>query len=219
MTLWGLLSDIHGNLPALMSALGTCRSEGASRIAVLGDNLGRGDSDACVAVIQDVADVSVLGNRDLDWADRVGSAARDYVLSLPRLARTDDFIATHGDHRLDRELSSSEIKTGFRRAQVRLAREHARVWLFGHTHRARVWRLSWPEGAPDLLFDAALDALPATVPVLLDEPGVRWAINVGSVGLPFPGKGPASLAIYDSEAGALTFLAVQAWRESRPGEE
>jgi hypothetical protein len=59
-----------------------------------------------------------------------------------------------------------------------------------------------------LLFDVTAHELPATIELPRDDSATCWAINVGSVGLPFPGKGPASLAIYDSEASTVTFLTV-----------
>src|SRR4051794_14785756 len=86
VTRWGILSDIHGNLPALERALDGLRERGAERIAVLGDNLGRGDSAGCVKLIRAVADVSVVGNRDLDWQDRVDKETKAKVSTLPGLA-------------------------------------------------------------------------------------------------------------------------------------
>ena len=112
MTRWGIVADIHGNLPNLERALAGFRERDAKRIAVLGDNLGRGDSDGCVALIKQVADISVLGNRDLDWQDRVGEAARVYVLQLPRIVQADGIAFAHGDARLTRDLSSDDIRTG-----------------------------------------------------------------------------------------------------------
>ena len=198
MTVWGLLSDIHGNLRQLERAVAECRARRVERFAVLGDSLGRGDSDGCVALVRSLADVSVLGNRDLDWADRVGAEARAYVLALPRAARADDFVAAHGDARLDRDVSSADIRAGFTRRRARLECEGARLALFGHTHRARVWRLA-ADGAPHLLYDAAGDPRRAVLD-LAGEDGDRFVLNVGTVGLPFPGKGPSSCAVYDSTA-------------------
>ena len=198
MTVWGLLSDVHGSLRQLERAVAECRARGAQLFAVLGDNLGRGDSDACVTLIRSLADVSVLGNRDLDWADRVGEQARAYVLGLPRAARMDDFVAAHGDARLDRDLSSADIRAGFARTRARLEREGARLAVFGHTHRARAWRLS-PAGAATLLYDAAVDPR-GTVIDVAGEDDDRFVLNVGTVGLPFPGKGPPSCTVYDSTA-------------------
>src|SRR5205814_638843 len=93
------------------------RERGAERIAVLGDNLGRGDSAGCVRLIRSIADVSVLGNRDLDWQHRVDAETRAYVLGLPRLIHVDGIAFSHGDARLTRELSTAEIRTDFARAR------------------------------------------------------------------------------------------------------
>ena len=79
---WGLIADVHGNLPALDRALRLLEAAGAQRYAFLGDYLGRGDSDACARRIQQVATVAVVGNRDLDWQDRVAPETRAWVLGL-----------------------------------------------------------------------------------------------------------------------------------------
>ena len=215
MTRWGVLADIHGNRPALEQALREFQQRGVERIAVLGDNLGRGDSAGCVALIREVADVSVLGNRDLDWQDRVDRATADYVLSLPRVALVDDLIFSHGDARLTRDLSSNDIRADFKRARAWFAAqghhgssgEHGqRTWLFGHTHRARVWTLA-QDGVPVLHFDAACDRLPATIDLpAIASPADLTILNAGSVGLPFPGKGPASATVYDTAARTVAFF-------------
>src|SRR5215211_5422022 len=94
---WGLISDVHGNLALLERAIEVVGGAGATRLAFLGDYLGRGDSDGVVRRIRDVADVSIVGNRDLDWQDRVSPASRAWVLSLPRLACAGELLLAHGD--------------------------------------------------------------------------------------------------------------------------
>lgn len=206
MTRWGVLADIHGTRPALERALAGFEQRRVDRIAVLGDNLGRGDSDGCVELIRPVADVSVVGNRDLDWKDRVGESAREYVLGLPRVAVVDGLAFSHGDARLTRELSSDDIRAGFRRARAWLATNGCRVWLFGHTHRARVWTLGEPDDAPRLRFDAATEVVPARIE--LDPGSATWILNAGSVGLPFPGKGPASATVFDTSDRSVELFPV-----------
>ena len=76
---WGLISDVHGNLPALELALRVLDEAGARRLAFLGDYLGRGDSDGCVQRIKEVADIAIVGNRDLDWQDRVSPASKAFL--------------------------------------------------------------------------------------------------------------------------------------------
>jgi predicted phosphodiesterase len=205
VTRWGVLADIHGDLPALERALVGFRERNIDLIAVLGDNLGRGDADGCVELIRRIADVSVVGNRDLDWKDRVGRSSAEYVLGLPRTARVDDLVFSHGDARLTRELSSDEIRGGFRRARAWLAANGCRAWLFGHTHRARVWTLGESDASPRLHFDAAIDPLPAVIDLgdTVADGGTIHIVNAGSVGLPFPGKGPVSAAVYDAATGVV----------------
>src|SRR5215468_4347419 len=109
---WGLISDVHGNLPALELALQLLDDAGAGKLAFLGDYLGRGDSDGCVQRIRGVADIAIVGNRDLDWQDRVSSATRAYVLTLPRTEQAGRLLVSHGDARLTPALSTSQIARG-----------------------------------------------------------------------------------------------------------
>jgi predicted phosphodiesterase len=179
---WGLISDVHGNLSALELALGRLRDAGARRLAFLGDYLGRGDSDACVQRIREVADVAIVGNRDLDWQDRVSSPTRAYVLSLPRTAQAGGLLLSHGDPRLTPPLSTSQIARGFVRVWPEMERHSAQVWAFGHSHHARVWR------------NGELVTGRGCVPL---EDDARYCVNVGTTGLPFPGKGGPSVALVD----------------------
>ena len=154
---WGLISDVHGNLPALAEALRVLEAAGAGRLAFLGDYLGRGDADGCVRLIRCVADVAVVGNRDLDWQDRVGPETRAWVLGLPREAQVDALVLVHGDARLTRELSTADIGRGFRRAWQTLEERGARLLAFGHSHHARVWRKRGACEPPELLPGPGLD--------------------------------------------------------------
>jgi predicted phosphodiesterase len=198
---WGLISDVHGNLAALEEALDVLAAAGAGRLAFLGDYLGRGDSDACVRRIRGLAAVAVLGNRDLNWQDRVAPETRAWVSSLPREVRVGDLVLAHGDARLTPHYSTAEIPRGFKRAWQALGRGSARVLAFGHSHHARTWRKADAEDLPELL--------PARSAHL--EDGYRYFVNVGTTGLPFPGKGGPSVARLDLAAGRLDHLPLGWW--------
>ena len=208
MTRWGFISDVHGNLPALERAITACRAAGAEQLVYLGDLLGRGDSDGCIRLIRRTAALSVVGNRDLDWADRVSPEARDYVLSLPRQAEASDFVAVHGYAGLTRELSSDEIRRGARRPYRHLIGHGKRLLCFGHTHRARVWRKPDEDTPPE-----AIPSLRVELPVRL---GTVYLLNVGTTGLPFPGKGPPSCAVYDDRARWVEHLILGPGRGKPP---
>ena len=198
--MWAFLSDIHGNATALARALQAARDRGATRLAYLGDLLGPGDPDRCVALVRETAELSLVGNRDLDWADRVSEAARAYVRSLPRRAAADGFVAVHGDLTLTPGIGSGDLRTGFRRThQVLLAGGH-HLLFFGHTHHARVWLKDGPANSPVLLSGDVIRLDPA--------PDRVHIINVGTIGRPFPGKGPASFTLYDPAERVVTMVPV-----------
>jgi predicted phosphodiesterase len=186
---WGLISDVHGNLPALERAIALLSTAGARRLAFLGDYLGRGESDACIARIKHVADIAIVGNRDLDWQDRVSAASKAYVLGLPRTAQAGKLLVSHGDARLTPSLSTAQIPRGFPKVWPQLEERHAKVWAFGHSHHARIWR---KRGDGDVTLEATVTC--ATIDV---EAGATYAVNVGTTGLPFPGKGGPNVALVD----------------------
>jgi predicted phosphodiesterase len=193
---WGLIADVHGNLPALDEALRRLEQAGATRLAFLGDYLGRGAADACVERIRTLADLAVLGNRDLDWRDRVSPRTRDWVLGLPTVAQCRSLLVAHGDEQLTHGLSTADIKRDFRHVWAELEARQGRVFAFGHSHQARVWRK---------------DALASPAELLAGErirvgPEARYLVNVGTTGLPFPGKGGRSVALLDLVHGVLTHV-------------
>jgi predicted phosphodiesterase len=189
LTRWGLSADVHGNLPLLERAREGCRGRGAERYVFLGDLLGGAEPAACVALARRLDAMMVIGNRDLDWQHDVDEETRAFVLSLPRHLAASDFVAAHGDARLVPRLSTAEIGREFRRAYPWLREQGKRVGFFGHSHNARVWRKDGAHAPAERLRGArvSLDAHPETV----------FLVNVGTTGLPFPGKGPPSCAVYD----------------------
>jgi predicted phosphodiesterase len=195
---WGLVSDVHGNYPALEQALRLLAQAGARRLAFLGDYLGRGDSDRCVRRIRDVADVAIVGNRDLDWQDRVAPASKAWVLGLPRTACVGSLLLAHGDARLTAALSTAQIGRDFLRAYAEMERVQATLWAFGHSHHARVWRKASSSEPAEQLAGSCIKI----------EPGYRYFLNVGTTGLPFPGKGGASVALVDFQHAQIRHLAL-----------
>jgi predicted phosphodiesterase len=187
-SIWGLIADVHGNLPALENALRVLHLAGARRLVFLGDYLGRGDADACVRRIRAVADLAVVGNRDLDWQLRVAPESRAWVLGLPTTASAGPLLVAHGDARLTRGLGTSQIGRHFVDAWRAMDGHGAQVFAFGHSHHARTWRKAGLDEPAELLADS--------VPM---EADYRYFVNVGTTGLPFPGKGPPSVALIDLE--------------------
>jgi predicted phosphodiesterase len=197
MTVWAFVSDIHGNLSALQRAAAVASGYGAQHYVCLGDVIGRGDPEGCVAWIRDHATVAIVGNRDLDHLQRVRPELQRVVTSWPREASGADFVVSHGDPRLHRVLNTRGERDAFAGVGSYLAERGARLWLFGHTHRARVWEI-FPGSA------VRVDA-----PTIKTDWSGQYVINVGTTGLPLPGRGPASFTLYDDATAELYTVPLQ----------
>jgi Calcineurin-like phosphoesterase superfamily domain len=165
-------------------------------MAFLGDYLGRGDNDRCVRRIREVAEVVVVGNRDLDWQNRVSLATRMWVLGLPRSASIGPLLLAHGDARLTPALCTTQIKLDFPKVWREMQRVNATVFAFGHSHHARLWRKARDAEPAEQLASAI-------API---EPTYRYFLNVGTTGLPFPGKGGPAVALVDFEQAQIRRL-------------
>lgn len=190
VTLWAFLSDIHGNLRMLDRALAQCRERGAEHYGFLGDFLGRGDPDGVIRRVRELGDIVIAGNRDLDWADRVSEESRVYVRQLPCRIVQETFVVAHGDPKLDRELNVNDLKRGAPKSFGVMASSGVRVFLFGHTHHARIWVKPDANAVLQLTLERRVTIGSATAVI----------VNVGTVGKPFPGKGPASFTLLDDGA-------------------
>jgi predicted phosphodiesterase len=97
-----LISDIHGNIPALEATLHDIRRRDIRRIFCLGDLVGKGPhSDQAVDICRDVCEITIRGNWDdfiqattdnptFRWhQQRLGSTRLAYLASLPN---TLDFV-------------------------------------------------------------------------------------------------------------------------------
>ena len=191
MTQWAFVSDIHGNYRALMRAAVLCEARGADRFVCLGDVVGRGDPDSCVDWVSEHAEIVVVGNRDVDHLDLLTPDRREVVRAWPKEACASNFVVSHGDRSLHRELAASEEKRGFIRPIAYMARTGARLWFFGHTHRSRLWISDGP----------GIEGLDPTCCYLTG--GAGYVVNVGTTGKPMGGRGPASVTLYDDAVGLL----------------
>jgi predicted phosphodiesterase len=191
--LWAFVSDIHGNRRALDVAASIAEARGADRYACLGDALGRGDPAGCVAWVIDHAAIAIAGNRDLDHIDLVSGDLQDAVRTWPREYVGSTFVLTHGDPGSHKLLRSTAEGKEFRGVPEYLEQLGVRLWLYGHTHHARVWSLDDPS-APLNGGRVRLDGQSS------------YVVNVGSVGHPFAGKGGPSMVLYEEDEGWLEIV-------------
>jgi diadenosine tetraphosphatase ApaH/serine/threonine PP2A family protein phosphatase len=188
---YGLLADIHGNLPALRAAVEHLTDHGAERWLCAGDVVGYGpEPNECVAELAGLAALSVAGNHELialgelsgarcsrrareslDWTrGELTARSRDHLAALPRTLAVPGLVMAHGS------LSDPEEYIrgpGQARAQLeRLAEDHpdAHVLVLGHTHRAMLHRAG--AGPEPVSYDVRTPL----------DPGGRYLVNPGSVG-------------------------------------
>jgi predicted phosphodiesterase len=156
---YGVIADIHANLPALQTAMEVLTREGTDAFVCLGDLVGYGPHpDEVVDVVANHEMPCVLGNHDevvatgngfervnelaaatLRWtAERISPDARAYLAALPIRRRVDGgILLAHG--------SQTDPWTYVRRTSDAVAEidrmdefGEAHTLLLGHTHRPLV---------------------------------------------------------------------------------
>ncbi len=214
---YGILADIHGNLPALESALARLRHLGVDRYLVAGDLVGYGPfPNECVAAVAALDSVCVAGNHDLialgrlsdakciplarrslEWTRHVLDAdARAFLEAMPLRAQVAEAISiAHGS--LD-DPSEYTLRPEQAVAQLgRLGRERptVRALILGHTHHPwacdETGHVARPEADGRLPLGSA-----------------RWVINPGAVGQSRSLRVRAHLVILDFERMTATYDSV-----------
>lgn len=202
----GILSDAHGNLPALEAVFHALDGEHVDVIHCLGDTVGYGPyPNECVDLVRSRCEIVLKGNHDsgligetpiedfnqyglaaIQWSQKhVTDERKEYLKSLPFVDVRGDLTFAHAS-----PLNPAEwmYVLTLRSARENFTAFATRLCFIGHTH----------------------------VPVIINEdlsvsevlkPG-RSIVNVGSVGQPRDGNPDATFGIYDTEEGTYTLRRV-----------
>ncbi len=207
-----LLSDIHGNLEALVAALRSIADASPDLIVCLGDVVGYGpEPGMCVELVQMACDHVIIGNHDeaaLDpgRAQGFNDTARQSltftrgqltevhssaILDWPRRLEIGDLECTHGSFGERRYAYLSSVAA----AEEAFAGFFGRIGAVGHTHNPALFyqlegggpqaELRWVQPPQDLL-------------IKLPE-GHRFIVNPGSVGQPRDRNPDAAWAMLDTD--------------------
>ncbi|MEA2349806.1 MAG: hypothetical protein QOG86_747 [Thermoleophilaceae bacterium] len=220
----GLVSDVHGNLPALRVALDALGEEGYDRLLCPGDLVGYGPfPNECVALLAESGAVCVAGNHDLmalerlelprnqlvrvtnEWTREVLDAdARRYLEGLPLTVESDGLVMGHGS------LADPTVYVTRERAGAEMTRFAAEdpgrsLLVLGHTHTP----LAYGERR-----GAVLEGRDGRVSI---EPDERLLVNPGSVGQPREWRALVRYAVIDLDAGEVRYGA--SGYDERPGRE
>jgi diadenosine tetraphosphatase ApaH/serine/threonine PP2A family protein phosphatase len=203
---WAILSDVHGNLEALQAVLGDLRREGAEKIAFVGDAVGYGANPAeCLLLLREEAEFLVAGNHDWGavgltdvsyfntaakaavlWAgEELAEEGRTFLRRLPLIHQAGGVTFVHATPNEPGEWNYIFTYPEAEQAFGALTGELA---FIGHSHHP-VILAKGGKGSVNTL---------KREPAIL-EMGIRYIINVGSVGQPRDGNPQAAYGLYDED--------------------
>lgn len=203
MTIYAILSDIHGRLSALQAALDDARRHGATALITLGD-IG---SDPCYDLLREIDVQGAFGNYEVSGWDKLTPENQRWVHDQPGILSGNTWLAAHAaphfppgvsnvhqvlDYLLEhavkwQALFPNLVEDEHARwlAFAELEARDKRVFFHGHTHLQRAWRVG---------DDNAMTPVRQEV-IELKAPG-RYIVGVGSVGSPAEGNQPG-YALYN----------------------
>lgn len=213
-----VISDIHGNLPALDAVLADIHD--GDEIWCLGDIVGYGaEPDACTDLVRERCDLCLVGNHDLAVLDQLDtstfSGAASAAVKWTRehaKPETIEYLATLSPSDTSREVALYhasprdpvwEYVLWPDQAADCLAVQDRRVSLIGHSHVALFF--SVPGDEADAGGDQEARGWQAGAGTRLEISEGRWLINPGSVGQPRDGDPRAAWLELDTEAWEATY--------------
>lgn len=209
---YAIVSDIHGNEESLQRAFALVHSD--DKVLCLGDIVGYGPNpNECVRMVRERAVETVLGNHDVAAIDNFGieyfnAAARramewtQTVITPENIAwlnglsyeiRQPGFLLVHGApvHYFEYLLDKRHAKAAFERTDAPLI-------FIGHTHIAEYYALE---------HDGSITHEHMQHGGLIElRPGVRYIIDVGSVGQPRDLNPQACFAVFDDETRTIEWV-------------
>lgn len=176
-----ILSDIHGNLPALEAVLQDARSRGCTRLISLGDIAGYyAQPGDCIHLLQQYQAVNILGNHD-SYLVNNSNCSRSRVVS--------SIVDYH-------KQIVTPTQLGWLKRSLPLLREGTRLFVHGG-----------PDDPQDqYLYEISVNTIPSDIDILfsghthvqvLMEFGQKIFCNPGSVGQPRDGDCRAAYATLD----------------------
>ena len=204
-----ILSDIHGNRPALEAVFAEMAKMGVRRMVVLGDVVGYGPfPNDCLRMVAS-AEVCLQGNHEagvigalgeelfndaawgaLEWTrKKLTHTDREQIEKWRPTGKHEGFQLAHAS--LNPEAVFDYLLTP-RAVKAHFAAQSAPICFVGHTHVPEIWTegrdepVAWPKSGVYAL-----------------EAGRKTVINVGSVGLPRGDDKRATWATYDAGKGEV----------------
>jgi len=210
----GIISDVHGNLDALKAVELELASRSVDRVICLGDVVGYGaNPNECVEWVQRHCHTVIAGNHDwaatgqtpLEYFNPIAKEAclwtrshldedyLEYLRELPLTFEWEEAIMVHAT-------PSCPAEWDYLFSLIDAIREfksfHQRICFVGHSHQVMV---AVEEGKRYHMINSAIHHL---------KQGVRYIVNVGSVGQPRDLDPRASFGIYDTDKESIEIVRV-----------
>lgn len=202
---YALLSDIHSNLEALEAVLEDIAGQAVDELLCLGDLVGYGaDPNECVRRIRGLTSHVVIGNHDsavvgltdvsnfnaharraVAWtAEIIEPEQARYLSRRPFTDRIDDGLLVHAT---PSEPAAWHYLLSTQAARSEFPSFSESICFIGHSHQPVFFS---SDGAPH---SRKTDRLSC-------DPGLRYIVNVGSIGQPRDGDPRSCYAIYDADS-------------------
>lgn len=208
-----VITDIHGNRPALEAVLAEIDEERVDRVWCLGDIVGYGaEPDACCELTAERADVCLVGNHDLAVRGDISLSEFSRGAELAARWTQETLSGEHLAYLHELEPKGVERGVGLYHASPRdpvweyvlstlqaelcLDAQPERVCLIGHSHVALAFMRQEGNAATG-------EPCPAGTKLDLDEG--EWLVNPGSVGQPRDGDPRAAWLMLDTTAWTAHF--------------
>ena len=211
---FAIFADIHANLHALQEVLADAQDQGCGNFVCLGDIVGYGGNPSeCLDAVRSLGCPVVRGNHDEGASDessledlnplaetallwtrsQLTTEQKEWLRDLKLVRQVRDFTIVHAT--LDSPGAWGYVTNRFD-AMASFSYQFTPVCFYGHTHVPRVFEKGDAVRA-GRGFDLTL------------ERGVKYFVNVGSVGQPRDGDWRASYAVYDSQAQTISIRRVE----------
>ncbi len=135
MPLIGILSDIHGNLPALEQALEMGGRLGVTRWVCLGDVIDGGPwNNECARLIRDRRIVTVRGNHDVGFIDGIACDVSEFLELLPLTQQIEGMLLAH----ISVRKRPRKVADRYEAWNIFDETSHPLIFL-GHSHISAFW--------------------------------------------------------------------------------
>jgi len=211
---YGIFSDIHANLEAMEAVFKVFQKESVDSYFCVGDVVGYGaNPHECIEIVKDLKAPCVAGNHDWAVIDRldtryfnpvaktavvwtrgaISPEDKGFLESLQLVYKNNDFILVHGTLQ---EALYFHYLVEEEEAKRMFALMDRPICFVGHTHVPGIFVQH--KQRVGFVFHSKLK---------LDS-GIKYIINVGSVGQPRDGNPMASYCIYDTEDNSIAIKRV-----------